>query len=160
AVPIVGLGAFKIGENEGVSPDDRSYITYNTYRHIAGPDLAPGLSGTQTVSNFGFPATVTTNVARFAPVNATREVLGFERSFFDGAMSAGLRLPLVDQQGDGTFAQMGDLTAIAKVALFRDPNSPSVISAGLAVTAPTGPSVLTTAGDLHSTLFQPFMGYR
>src|SRR5262249_33585666 len=41
-----------------------------------------------------------------------------------------------------------------------DPQTGSVLSAGLAVTAPTGPSVPSTVGDLHSTLFQPFLGLR
>src|SRR5262249_3483533 len=34
-----------------------------------------------------------------------------------------------------------------------------VLSAGLMVTAPTGPDVPTVAGDVHSTLLQPFVGY-
>jgi hypothetical protein len=162
AVPITGLGAFKIAENEGPSPDDRVYLTYNYYSGIRGPAIPGDLSTpvTQTSTLNGQPAVVTTQARPFAPFsNANREVFGVERSFFDGAFSLGLRLPLVEQQ-DGSFANVGDLTGVFKYAPLRDPTTGSVLSVGLAATAPTGPSVLTTAGDIHTLLLQPFLGYR
>ncbi|MCI0639284.1 MAG: hypothetical protein L0Y72_30035 [Gemmataceae bacterium] len=48
---------------------------------------------------------------------------------------------------------------ILKFALINDFLTGNVFSAGLAVTAPTGPAIDTIAGDINSTLLQPFFGY-
>jgi hypothetical protein len=160
AVPITGLGSFKIAENESPMPGDRAFVTYNHFRHIRGPALADAAPAARMTTFNGQPAVVTENRPAAPFVNANREVFGVERSFYDGAFSLGLRLPLSEQTGDGSFADVGDVTGIFKYALLSDPETGSVVSAGLAVTAPTGPSIRTTAGDLHSTLFQPFLGGR
>ncbi len=162
AVPVTGPGAFKIAENESPSPGDRAYVTYNYFSGIRGPAVPGDLSSatTRTTTVNGQPAVVTETRLSAPYTNAQRGVFGFEQSVFDGAFSVGLRLPLTEQQADDSFAHVGDLTANLKYAILRDPETGSVLSAGLAVTAPTGPSIVTTAGDLHSTLFQPFVGYR
>ena len=161
--PILSLGAFKIGENESPAPEDRVFLTYNYFGDVRGPNLGASMPKSDTVTTTinGNAAIVTTHTPAFAPqINASREIFGFEKTFFNGMASVGLRAPLVQQQGDGSFTKVGNLTAILKVAIAGDPASGDVLSAGLAVTAPTGPSIATIDGDIRSTIVQPFVGYR
>ena len=163
AAPIVSFGAFKIGENEGPAPEDRVFLTYNYFGDMRGPNLGSALpsSDTQTTTIGGNPAIVNTRTPAFAPqINGTREMFGFEKSLLDGRVSLGLRVPLVQQRGDGSFSDLGDITAIVKYAIWSDPDTGSVLSAGLALTLPTGPSISTSEGKFNATLFQPFVGYR
>ena len=58
---------------------------------------------------------------------------------------------------------MGDLTVIFKGVLWQDLLNGDLVSAGLAITFPTGPDslggVTFSNGCVHSTLLQPFIGY-
>jgi hypothetical protein len=165
-VPIAGLGAYKIGENEGPAPEDRVFFTYHYYdglRAPSGPFAFPQTVVTQTTIN-GFPATVSTVIPGVPPPHfaLNREVFGFEKTFLDGNASFGLRVPLFEMHGDGTFGQndLGDLTMIFKALLYRDPSNGNVVSGGLVLTVPTGPRDDTVVGNIHPTIFQPFMGCR
>jgi hypothetical protein len=165
-VPVASGGGFKIGENESPIPEDRVFFTYNYYNGLRGPGGPFGaarIDAQQTVLN-GFPATITTPVPATPPgrFDLHREMAGFEKTFLDGTGSIGLRVPLLQMHGDGTFSQddFGDLTAIVKYAPFFDRSTGNVLSGGLAVTFPTGPANNTIIGNIHSTLFQPFVGYR
>jgi hypothetical protein len=96
-----------------------------------------------------------------APTNLYREVAGFEKTFLDGEASVGVRVPVFQLRGnaDQGFGSFGDATAIFKYALLHDRCSGDLLSAGLALTAPTGPDVVPLFGpSIHSTLFQPFVG--
>ena len=130
---------------------------------MRGPNLGAALPriDTQTITLNGNPATVTTRTPGFPPrIDGHREVFGFEKAFLDGSLSLGLRVPLVEQQGNGSFTDLGNLTAIFKYAVLRDQATGSVLSAGLALTVPTGRNIVTDAGDVQSTIVQPFMAYR
>ncbi len=63
----------------------------------------------------------------------------------------------------GTSTAVGDLSIYAKYILLEDRQSGSILSGGLAVTAPTGPGKFagfdTFASTTHTTSFQPFLGY-
>jgi hypothetical protein len=97
------------------------------------------------------------------PINLFRETFGFEKTFLDGNASVGVRMPVFffpTDAGLGTDG-VGDLTVILKYALYNDLGTGDLLSAGLAVTAPTGPDLVTEgpAGSaLHPTLLQPYLG--
>src|SRR5262249_53147587 len=92
---------------------------------------------------------------------------GGEKTFLDGDASIELRLPLNTLSADsgsglgGTNTDIGDLTIVGKYAFWRDRQSGDLLSAGLAVTAPTGPDNFANSHiqTFHSTLLQPFVGY-
>jgi len=131
-------GAYKISENESPVPQDRAFIGYNYYN----------------------------NVQKVADVH--RETFGFEKTFLDGLMSIGVRVPAIqvdNDTGPADYGNFADLTIPFKCALITDPMSGSMLTAGIAVTAPTGPNptgIAVANGNLvevHSTLLQPFVGY-
>jgi hypothetical protein len=141
-------GALKIGENESPRPQDRIYATYNFFADVNGSLVVPGLPNT----------------------TVHRETLGLEKTFLDGNASIGLRLPLIQIGGPGNIRGqgMGDLTAILKYAIVNEfiergdgtIAGGNVLSAGIAVTAPTGDTVTYAARTpvIHATMLQPFVG--
>jgi hypothetical protein len=136
---LVGRGAFKIADNESPRPQDRVYLNYNYFN-----DVNPALNAQ------GFPRE-----------DVHREVIGFEKTFLDGNASFGMRLPYVQVLGDGSVrrSDLGDLTLVGKYAIINDCNTGNVLSAGLAVTLPTGSNFLPAGEpDIHSTLIQPYVG--
>lgn len=138
-LPIPQRAAFKIAENESPRPQDRVYFTYNFFSDVA------------RISNPGGDA-----------INMHREVLGFEKSFMDQLFSVGMRVPLVQLEGDDAFrsSRVGDLSFIGKVTLWENRNTGNLISAGLVITAPTDTTFVKADGtNALSTLFQPFYGY-
>lgn len=131
-------GAYKISENESPVPQDRIYLGYNYYN----------------------------NVRKIADVH--RETIGIEKTFLAGLASIGVRLPAIQVDnniGLDDYGDLADITIPLKFALLTDPNSGSVLSAGIAVTAPTGPNATGLAiednqiVEVHSALLQPFAGY-
>ena len=80
-----------------------------------------------------------------------------------------MRLPLNTLSADsdvpglgGSSTDIGDLSVILKYAVMRDRETGDVISAGLAVTAPTGPNDFAGFNNiqsLHEATLQPFVGY-
>jgi hypothetical protein len=121
----------------------------------AAPNLAVAVS--QTTLN-GSPASVRTIIPN-PNTTVFREVIGFEKSIFDGQASFGVRAPFFQQAtGDGSVGanDFGDLTFVFKYLAYQD--SQLAGSIGLAVTAPTGPAIPTVVGDIHSSLIQPFVG--
>jgi hypothetical protein len=164
-VPVPFAGGFKAAENEGPWPEDRVFVTYNFYSDVTGPPTAASAAHVDTVttSSGGMPATLSTTVPGVAPpsFDVHREVLGFEKTFLGGVGSVGLRVPVLEQQGDDgiTGDGFGDMTGLLKLALFRNVQAGDVVSAGLAVTAPTGRGIPTLTGELHSTILQPFVAW-
>jgi hypothetical protein len=155
----VGSG-FKISDDESPCPQDRVYFNYNFFDRL-------GAAGGTTPANtqvFTIPGvrtiTVTTPgiavAARTADLN--RELFGFEKTFLDGDASVELRVPIFQTTSSDALNgdDFGDLTVILKYAFWRD--SGSCLSAGLGVTAPTGPGIHTFDGTIHDVLFQPFLG--
>ena len=66
----------KITDNDGPRPTDRLYAGYNFYSNV-NPGLNPGLGA----------------------VDVHRETMGFEKTFWDGDASFGMRLPFVQVTG-------------------------------------------------------------
>jgi hypothetical protein len=133
-VPVTSFGAFKISDNESVQPVDRVFATYNYY------DL-DGFHGNSSSLN--------------------REMIGFEKTFLDGAGSFGMRLPYTQVgEGLGGTSDVDALSLIVKYAAYRNAETGCVVSGGLVVTVPTGPDVVVGANNaVNPTLLQPYLGY-
>ena len=143
-VPLFVNGAFKITENDSPRPTTRAYFLYNYYDQVFGSQ--------------GDPAT--------PRIQLHQEMIGLEYAFADRQASVGVRLPynqLVSVPGFLNDTSLGDLTFITKAVLLENRETGDLLSAGLAVTVPTGSvpfaSTLGTAEFIHSTLLQPYMGY-
>jgi len=103
-------------------------------------------------------------------IQAYRHIFGFEKTLFDKNASFGMRLPLNTVTANSTLPNygqtktaLGDLTAYFKYALWIDREQGRVLSTGLAVTMPTGPTAFAGAPylrGLHYTTLQPFLGFQ
>ncbi len=168
---------FEIGENASPLPQDRIYFSYNYYNHLGGAGgFTPGSSTTTTTATvlpdsrpITFQPAFQTSTTVMTP-NTTvptqhfdlhREMLGFEKTFFDGNASIEVRLPVFEQNGLGDVGpdEFGDTTLALKYAFFKDRTTGNVFSGGLAVTAPTSRGIDLPDGTLHDWLIQPFIGY-
>jgi hypothetical protein len=133
-VPVTSYGAFKISDNESVLPTDRVFATYNYFD-------VDGFHGNSSSIN--------------------REVIGFEKTFFDGLASFELRAP--DTQTGPSLGGTSDidaLTMVLKYAAYYNRETGNVISTGLAVSVPSGPEIPVALGsNINPTLLQPFVGY-
>jgi hypothetical protein len=151
---VVRSSLFKIAVNENVRPQDRVYFTYNGFFNVN--DRVNAENGVDV-----------------GTINVHTETLGFEKTFFDRNASIGLRLPLNTLTATdgftpgtgGTFTDIGDLTVIGKFVVWQDPGTANLLSAGLAVTAPTGSNTFAGApnaiiANFHDTLLQPFVGFQ
>jgi hypothetical protein len=100
-----------------------------------------------------------------------RNIFGLEKTFNEGMGSVGIRLPLYTLTGNPrpgtnfstpTSTALGDLGLYAKYILALDEETGSLISGGLVLSPPTGPSQFAGAqyvNSIHSMQFQPFLGF-
>jgi hypothetical protein len=144
--PQVQRGAFKISDNESPRPTDRGFVYFTFFNRVTSPGLtflpAPGV-----------PA-----AARDLNTDVYRETVGFEKTFLNGDASIGLRVSVIQQDGDVQDDDFGDMTIITKYALINRSNL--LVSVGLALTVPTGSANAGGFGsDYRSVLFQPYTGF-
>lgn len=160
----------KIAENMSPIPQDRVFSGFNYYNNMNG-----ALNG-----RFASPV---------SNIEVYRYLLGFEKTFFNGNASIGLRNSINVLSSSsripglgGTSSSVGDLNLFAKFVLLRSgdlSNGPSLgpngaggplaatgsgalISTGLGINTPTGPG--NFAGSSFSTSYRntqlaPFLGY-
>ena len=142
---------FKIADNQSPRPQDRFFFTFNYFNNL-NADLNRRLGGT------------------FHNENIYRELFGFEKTFLDGNASVGVRVPLNTISADssvrglgGTFTSAGNLSFFTKYVLWKsDENFSNLVSTGLAVTVPNGPTAFAGApysGGFRDVQIQPFVGY-
>jgi hypothetical protein len=133
-VPLSGMGSFKASDDDSPRPMTRVYGGYDYFNNI-------------------------TDGAGGHPYMLHRETAGFEYAFLDGRVSVGARVPMFHQIGDGfNQNQVGDVTAILKVAPYLCKDNGNVITLGVAVTAPTGPQYdLADGTHISPTLIEPFI---
>ncbi|WP_165225091.1 hypothetical protein [Aquisphaera insulae] len=152
------MRGFKIAENMSPRPQNRFFFDFNYYNNVND--------------------TINTNDR--VPINhiqAYRYLFGWEQTFNDGKGSIGLRIPINNVTGDSNLAQgtggttrvnvptstaMGNLAIFTKYILEQNPRTGSLVSVGLAVTAPTGPGRFAGAPwlfGLNTVTIQPFLGY-
>jgi hypothetical protein len=140
---------FKISDNDSPRPQSRTYFSFNYVYDLDGAVNRLADSGIQHI-------------------RIHRETFGVEWAADDGSGSLGLRLPLNTFNAannvpglDGTSTDIGDLGVIFKRVLRSDTDSGDLVSAGLLVTAPTGPGSFAGSEHLkvfHNTGLQPFCG--
>ena len=150
AILAPAVRAFKIAEMQTPRPVDRVYFFTNYFNDV----------NKQINQQYG---------SQVGSIQVYRNTFGFEKTFMDGRASIGAQLPLntialADRYSKftGTTTTVGDLSLISKFALWSDDESGSIISAGLAFTAPTGPSYFggnRTVTNLHFAGFTPYIGY-
>jgi hypothetical protein len=143
AVLLPSTRGFKIADNESPEPRDRVYFSFNFFDNLF---RGPGARG----------------------VNVYRETFGLEKTCLDGAVSVGLRMPLNTLDAPAsvtgtavTPTDVGDLSVILKSVLYRSDDCGRLVSAGLAITAPTGPDSFANDGSrtFHETTLQPFAAF-
>jgi hypothetical protein len=135
-----------MADNQSPRPQDRVFVAFNFFDDL---NQAPGTG--------------------LHEVKVYREFFGVEKTFFDQMISVGLRLPLnsLTAVGDLSGRQaastaVGDLTVFVKGIVWENRTTGSLLSAGLAVTPPTGPSHFAGASfakSVPTTSLQPFIGY-
>jgi hypothetical protein len=152
ANPAPTIRNFKFADNQTPFPVDRVFFTFNYFDNVS-----------QSV-----------NERARAPVSglqAFRYLLGFEKMFLDGNASFGIVQPLNSLTANqslvpgvgGPSTAMGDLSMYFKYALWMDRAQGRVLSTGMAVTVPTGPSSFAGANYLrgiHFTQLQPWVGFQ
>jgi hypothetical protein len=141
---------FKIADNQSPMPQDRVFYTFDYFNNL-NDDVNKRLGS--SVSS----------------MQAYRQLLGIEKTFWGGNASLGLRMPIDTLwtrssnsalRNGGT--AVGNLSFFSKFVLWANPNTGNLLSGGLAITVPNGPSSFAgtpaTAG-FRDVQFQPFLGY-
>lgn len=141
---------FKISENQSPKPQDRVFGTFGYFADINGA-VNRQLGG--AIQN----------------MTVYRELFGLEKTFLEGDASLGLRMPLDTlvvrtpfRALGGTDTSVGNLTLFGKYVLWMDEPTNSLISTGLSVTTPTGPSRFAgsrVAPAIRDVQLQPFLGF-
>jgi hypothetical protein len=162
--PVVNLFSdFKVAEGESPRPMDRVFFRYNYYNN-ANPTRWK--DPTEPVHN----------------VDLDLYTFGMEKTFFDGVMSLGVRIPFYTINGEGKDfhvgpdpvtgavgllpggsgfdeTKWGNLVAVAKAVLWEDRPAGSLLSAGVVVSVPTASNVQLDPGMSALMYFQPFTGF-
>jgi hypothetical protein len=144
------IRGFKIADNQSPRPQDRVFFSFDYFNNLNG----------------------VLNQAIGSPLShekVYRELFGIEKTFLDGNASIGLRVPLNTLTADstlpgfgGTSTAVGNLTVFAKLILWQDQTGRNLVSGGLAVTAPNGPTRFAgspSAFGFRDAQIQPFLGY-
>jgi hypothetical protein len=150
AILAPAIRGFKIVEGQTPRPVDRVYYFTNYFNNV-NQDI-----------NREYRSPITS-------ILAYRHTMGFEKTFLGGQASLGVQLPInvlsvrdqISRLG-GTTTSVGDLSLISKYAFYNDVKTGSVISGGLAVTIPTGPSYFAanrTVTNFHYAGITPYIGY-
>lgn len=142
--------SFSLSDNQSPGPQDRAYVNFNYFDNV----------GAAVNRRFGVD---------LRDISVYRETFGFEKTCLDGKASVGLQAPLNTLSAEsgtaglgGTDTAFGDVSVILKYAYWQNRETGSLLSAGLVVTAPTGPSHFADSSVpvLRDTLIQPYLGYR
>lgn len=135
-------------------------VAVKTAKSLGAPDSFKILNGQIIVQGGPFGAGVATTVVEpeIRNIAMYRETFGFEKTFLNGDASIGMRLPLLQTTGDGSFNGIGDLSIVAKYAFYNNQQTGNLASLGMVVTAPTGDDFGGIDGQIHTTLLQPYVG--
>jgi hypothetical protein len=148
ALRLPWVRGYKMADNQSPRPLDRVYAVFNFFNDLNTRNLtAPGLHD----------------------VKIYREYFGVEKTFFGGNASVNLRLPVnsITAQGTGPgvasgSTAVGDLSILTKFALWQNRSTGDIISAGLGIGTPTGPSSFAGASFAKAAnppFIQPFVGF-
>jgi hypothetical protein len=165
---------FKIDDNDSPAPQDRTYFTFNAFNNVYHSINQRYNSDVQNIS---------VQRETFGVEKAFYDkLISVELRMPMNTVTVQSSLPELA----GTHTSVGDLSFITKFVLWRDegtfsgpssefgealadllemtpdPASRTLVSAGLAVTAPTGPDSLfhdPRLNSFHTTLLTPYLGY-
>jgi hypothetical protein len=150
AAALPWIRGFKIADNMSPRPQDRVFFTFNYFNDLNG-------AVNQRLGN------------QVSNLQAYRYIFGFEKTFLDGTASIGIRMPLDTLSAasqirglGGTTTAVDNLTVFTKFVLWQSFETGSLISAGFAVTPPSGPSRFAGAPSspgFRDTQLQPYLGY-
>lgn len=140
---------FKIADNMSPRPMDRIFFTFDYFNNLGG----------QYNAHFG-------NNIRNQQV--FQEMFGFEKTFWKGKASVGVRLPLNTLTADspysgigGSSTALGNMTFFTKFVLWEDAKG-DLVSTGAAITVPNGPSAFAGAPyavGIRDVQLQKYIGY-
>jgi hypothetical protein len=149
AALIPSIRSFKFADNQTPMPVDRISYGFNYFNNV------------NAAVNRRFHSPI-------SGIQAYANIFGFEKTVLDGNASFGMRVPLDTLTANSPFPTIGqtstapgDLTAYFKYALYIDRPKGQVVSTGMAVTVPTGPTTFGGANylrGLHYTNLQPYIG--
>lgn len=141
---------FKVADNQSPIPQDRFFYTFDYFNNLGGE--ANRRAGSVVSS-----------------MQAYRQLLGIEKTFLQGNASIGIRLPINtlwtssrDATLRGNDTAVGNMTIFSKYVLWADRKAGNLVSGGLAITVPNGPTSFAGAPGatgFHDAQFQPFVGY-
>jgi hypothetical protein len=150
AAGVPWIRGFKIADNMSPRPQDRVFFTFDFFNDLNG-------AVNQRLGN------------QVTNIQVYRYIFGFEKTFLDGTASIGIRMPLDTLSANsqirglgGTTTAVDNLTVFTKFVLWQDFQTGSLVSAGFAVTPPTGPSRFAGAPSsvgFRDTQLQPYIGY-
>ncbi|WP_169978631.1 hypothetical protein [Tautonia rosea] len=147
----VSIRGIKLSENQSPIPQDRVFYSFNYYQ-----DVNESINESLNIP--------------FRDIAVYRHVLGFEKTYLGGLGSFGLRVPIETVSAVGispaAAALAGTSTAVGNMQLFLKHivylGEVGLVSAGLQISAPTGPASFANAdflARLNPTWIQPFVGY-
>jgi hypothetical protein len=149
AALVPSVRSFKFADNQTPMPVNRLTYSFDYFNNV------------NAAVNRRFNSPIT-------GLQAYANIFGFEKTFLDGNASFGMRIPLNTLTANSPFPNIGntttatgDLTAYFKYALYLDRPKARVISTGMAVTVPSGPTTFGGANylrGLHYTNLQPYIG--
>ena len=141
---------FKIADNQTPMPVNRISYGFNYFN-----DVNEAIN-----RRFGYP---------IGGMQAYAHNFGLEKTFLDQTASIGLKIPLNTLTADSPFTNigktstsLGNLSVYFKYALWMDRERNRVVTTGLAVTAPTGPTSFGGSNYLRSfnfTQIQPYLSF-
>jgi hypothetical protein len=152
AAPPSFVKGFKIADNQSVLPVDRIYYDFNFFDNVNQPVNNRIQNGIQRVQIY-------------------RELIGGEKTFFDGQASVGVRLPINTITGDSptggvstpTKTAINNINVYTKYLFYSDTATKTFAAAGLAVTIPTGPQNFAGASyvrNYNNPELQPYIGFQ
>jgi len=139
-VTAVRSGVFKIADNENVQPTTRVFFNYNYFYNV-NSGLRPE----------GIPR-----------ADVHRQIAGFEYANDERSASFGMRVPLMQKQGDGGLDFLDgfdDLAFVGKYAFINRPQDGTIASVGLVATAPTGRDIIVPGqSNINPVVVAPWVG--
>jgi hypothetical protein len=153
-LPVAGGGSRigKISENDSPIPLDRIFFSYNHFHNAFELTESSPPAPTQI---------------RQEPID--RYTLGLEKTFFEGAASVEVRMPLMGSLNAQTDSfgvsgkSVGNLTVVLKSLLYMDDST--AIGAGVAIETPTGTDLNSRLANVNlrfqneAVHFLPYLGF-
>jgi hypothetical protein len=150
AAPPSFVKGFKIADNQSVLPVNRIYYDFNFFDNVNQPVNQRLQNGIQRVQIY-------------------RQLIGGEKTFFDGQASIGVRVPINTITADSptggvstpTRTAINNFNVYTKYLFYSDTATKTFAAGGLAITIPTGPQNFAGANyvrNYNNPELQPYIG--